>query len=190
MNRAAKLLRVLPASTVALVLCAQLAAAQQAAATRQGFWVALGLGYGVNSMSCGSGCTVNSDAKGGGATASIKMGGTPSARLRLGGEVNVWTKDLGGGVTESVGNVSAAAYFYPSARGRFFLKGGVGVASVDLSQGSSTASTEGIGFLAGLGYDVRLSRKMSLTPVTNFYFGHEGDLQHAIVDFGLSVQYN
>jgi len=47
----------------------------------------------------------------------------------------------------------------------------------------------------------RLSRKVSLTPLTNFYFGRDGDLkdgstvaipgiQHAIIDVGLSVQYN
>ncbi len=37
---------------------------------------------------------------------------------------------------------------------------------------------------------MRLSSKWSLAPVSTFYFGHEGDLTHAIVDVGLSVQYN
>src|SRR6266487_3752644 len=78
--------------------------------------------------------------------------------------------------------------------------GCVGVASFQLSQGSSTTSADGIGFLTGLGYDIRVSRKVSLSPIANFYFGHDGDLtdasgtipgiRHAIVDFGLSVQYN
>lgn len=42
---------------------------------------------------------------------------------------------------------------------------------------------------------------MSLSPIANFYFGHDGDLKdgstvvipgikHAIFDVGLSVQYN
>src|SRR5438045_124497 len=85
----------------------------------------------------GGGCAYNSGAKGGGLTAALKLGGTPSPRVRLGGEVNVWTKDMNG-VTESVGNISAAAYLYPTARSGFFVKGGVGVASFQLSQGSST----------------------------------------------------
>ncbi len=167
-----------------LVLCAaQLGAAQQPSA-RHGFWAALGLGYGANSMS-----NVPSDYKGGAATASLKLGGTPKPNLRLGGEVNVWTKDVNG-VTESVGNISGAVYFYTAARSGFFVKGGVGLASFQLSQGSSTGSTSGFGFLTGLGYDLRLGGKVSLSPITNFYWGHEGDFRHAIIDFGLSVQYN
>jgi len=46
-----------------------------------------------------------------------------------------------------------------------------------------------------------LSNKVSLSPVANVYFGRDGDLKdgstvvipgirHAIVDFGLSLQYN
>jgi len=188
-SSALKFPRAVLAFLAALILW-QAAPATAQQPTRQGFWAAFGLGYGANSMTCGSGCTVLSDAKGGSVTASIKMGGTPSQKLRLGGEVNLWVKDLSSGVTESVGNVSAAAYFYPSPRSGFFVKGGVGVASLQLSQCNSTGSTNGIGFLAGLGYDIRVGRKVALSPVSNFYFGHEGDFQHAIVDFGLSIQYN
>ena len=174
-------------------------ASAQAPIARHGFWGAFGLGYGANGLSCSGGCSFNSDAKGGGLTVALKLGGTPSPRVRLGGEVNLWTKDHSG-LTESVGNISAAVYFYPSARSGFFVKGGVGVASFQLSQGGSTESADGIGVLTGLGYDIRVSRKVSLSPIANFYFGHDGDLtdasgtipgiRHAIVDFGLSVQYN
>jgi hypothetical protein len=196
-----KLARVLWTLVGALTLgVAQLASAQEPR-TRHGFWGAFGLGYGANSLSCSGGCTFNSDAKGGGVTASIKMGGTPKSSVRLGGEVNVWVKDVGSGVTETVGNISAAVYLYPGLRSGFFVKGGVGLGSFQLSQGSSSVSADGIGLLAGLGYDIRLSNKVSLSPIANFYFGRDGDLKdgstvvipgikHAIVDFGLSVQYN
>ena len=178
----------------------QLASAQDPR-TRHGFWGAFGLGYGANSLSCGSGCSFNSDTKGGGVTASIKMGGTPKSSVRLGGEVNVWVKDVGSGVTETVGNVSAAVYLYPSPRNGFFVKGGVGLASFQLSQGNSSVSADGLGLLAGLGYDIRLGNKVSLSPIANVYFGRDGDLKdgstvvipaikHAIFDLGLSLQYN
>jgi len=182
--------RVLPLCAAGLMLWGAEGAAAQQRPAREGFWAAFGLGYGANSMSCGSGCSVNPDAKGGSATASVKMGGTPSPRLRLGRRTEPLVKDLSSGVTESVGNVSAAAYYYPSPRSGFFLKGGVGLASIELSQDNASASKTGVGFLAGLGYDIRVSRKVSLTPLTNFYFGHESEFTHAIVDFGLSVQYN
>jgi hypothetical protein len=172
----------------------------QAPAARHGFWGAFGLGYGANGLTCSGGCSFNSDTKGGGLTAALKLGGTPSPRVRLGGEVNVWTKDHGD-VTESVGNVSVAVYLYPTARSGFFVKGGVGGAIFELSQGSSSTSANGFGFVTGLGYDIPVSSKVSLSPIVNFYFGRDGDLRdgstvvipgikHAIVDFGLSVQYN
>jgi hypothetical protein len=183
MNRVVKL-------TGIVVLLLVEAATAQEPRRREGFWAALGVGYGSNSLTCGAGCSVYSNFKGGSPTLALKMGGTPNPRLRLGGEVNVWVKDVGGGVTESVGNVSAAAYFYPSARGGFFVKGGVGMSSLGFDQGSASSTTDGVGFVTGLGYDMRLGGKWSLAPVSNFYFGHEGDFQHAIVDFGLSIQYN
>src|SRR2546421_12735858 len=117
---------------------AQLAPAQ-APAARHGFWGAFGLAYGANGLTCSGGCSFNSGAKGGGLTAALKLGGTPSPRVRVGGEVNLWTKDMND-VTETVGNISGAVYLYPAARSGFFVKGGVGVASFQLSQGSSTAS--------------------------------------------------
>src|SRR2546430_9569977 len=87
---------------------AQLAPAQGPAA-RHGFWGAFGLGYGANGLTCSGGCSFHSHAKGGGLTVAPKLGGTPSPRLRPGGEVDLRTKDHGD-VTEPVGNGSAALY--------------------------------------------------------------------------------
>src|SRR2546421_148144 len=89
----------------------------------------------------------------------------------------------------------------PAARHGFFEKCGDGGAIFELSQGSSSTSANGFGFVTGLGYDIRVGSKVSLSPIANFYFGRDGDLRdgstvvipgikHAIVDFGLSVQYN
>lgn len=200
MPRAAKLLRAIPGFISVVMLCQGGVALAQQPPTREGFWGALGLGYGANSMSCSGGCAFTPDAKGGAVTASVKMGGTPKSNLRLGGEVNVWVKNVGG-VTETVGNISGAAYFYPAPRSGFFVKGGLGLASFQLTQGNSSISADGLGLLTGVGYDVRLSQKVSLTPVVNVYVGNDGDLKsgstlvipgirHTIVDFGLSVQYN
>jgi hypothetical protein len=175
-------------------------AAAQQPRPRSGFWGAFGLGYGANSLSCSGGCSFNSNAKGGGLTLALKAGGTPSPRVRLGGEINLWTKDVSG-VTETVGNLSGAVYLYPAVQSGLFLKAGLGVASFQLSQGGSSGSADGVGLLAGAGDDIRVGRKVSLTPAVNVYYGHDGDLKdgstvvipgihHLIVDIGLSVQYN
>jgi hypothetical protein len=69
---------------------------------------------------------------------------------------------------EASGSASAAA------TSGFFLKGGVGLSHVDTAfrEGSlsATAST-GWGVLAGIGYDLRLGRNISITPSVNFYYG-------------------
>ncbi len=200
MTRSSKILQLLLLCGPGLMLWQAETASAQQPRPRDGFWAALGLGYGANSMSCGGGCAFTPDAKGGAITASVKMGGTPKSSLRLGGEINVWVKNVAG-LTETVGNISGAAYFYPAPRGGFFVKGGLGLASFHLTQANSSLSADGVGLLTGVGYDVRLSQKVSLTPVANVFVGSDGDLKsgstlvipgvrHTIVDFGLSVQYN
>jgi hypothetical protein len=75
------------------------------------------------------------------------------------------------------------------------------LAGFPLTRENSSISTDGLGLLTGVGYDIRLSQKVSLTPLANVYVGNDGDLKngstrvipgirHAIVGFGLSVQYN
>ena len=99
----------------------------------------------------------------------------------------------GGGPTASI---KLGGTPKPSVR----LGGEVNVWVKDVGSGSSV-SADGIGLLAGLGYDIRLSNKVSLSPIANVYFGRDGDLKdgstvvipgikHTIVDFGLSLQYN
>ena len=178
-----------------LIVCgAGVAAAQQRAITREGFWAAIGIGYGHNSLTSSNGTFADS-AQGGSVTAYIKLGGTLSPSVRLGGEVNLWVKDVGG-LTQSVGNFSGALYFYPAPTSGFFVKGGVGLASYQVSQGNTSSTASGVGLLGGIGYDIHLGGKVSLTPVANFYWGHDGDLspisgiQHKIFDFALGVQYN
>lgn len=172
----------------------------QKAQTREGFWIGFGFGYGSSSLSCGSGCTFNDASKGGGGAGFLKMGGTLSPKLLLGGEVNAWVKDVSG-VTEEVGNVSAALYVYPAPASGFFLKGGAGFATYMLRNGGSSVSATGFGLITGLGYDIRVGRKISLTPTGNFYWGSDGDLKdgstvvipsvkHTVFDFGLGITFH
>ena len=142
--------------------------------TRQGFWVGFGFGYGSLKLSC-SGClNVPSE---GGISGFLKMGGTVSDKLLLGGETNGFTKKIGG-TTVTAGNVSFTAYYYPAPANGFFLRGGLGFA--DYKEEGSSGST-GFGFTLGLGYDVRVGTNFSLTPVANFSWGSVGDVQSGVV---------
>jgi outer membrane protein with beta-barrel domain len=144
------------------------AAAQGHPQTRQGFWIGFGLGYASLSFSC-SGCSGSEGGLGG----YLKMGGTLSPKLLIGGETNGWAKSENG-TTVTAGNASAAVYFFPSPSGGLFLRGGLGVATLSASNGGSSASQSGFGATFGLGYDIRVGTNMSITPVANYNWGNLG----------------
>ena len=85
----------------ALLLLGASAASAQHPQTRKGFWIGFGLGYG--SLSC-TGCSST-----GGVSGYLKLGGTVSPHLLLGGETNGWTKNVNG-YTLTAGNASFVAY--------------------------------------------------------------------------------
>ena|SRR6266571_2230923 len=98
------------AMVVALLVLGVSVASAQHPQTRKGFWIGFGFGYGSYTCTdCGST---------GGASGYLKMGGTVSPHLLLGGESNGWTKSENG-ATLSTGNASFAAYYYPQPAGGF-----------------------------------------------------------------------
>lgn len=56
------------------------------------------------------------------------------------------------------------------------MKGGAGISLAGIESQNDHFAGWGWGVLAGLGYDFRVGRMISLTPVANFYFGQPGDL--------------
>src|SRR5438046_9562341 len=83
---------------------------------REGFWIGFGLGYGSANITCDS---CNSGPRTGGVTAFLKLGGTPSRNLLIGGAINRWSHS-GAGATETIGNVPASLYNYPVAASGLF----------------------------------------------------------------------
>jgi hypothetical protein len=138
--------------------------AAQHAQTREGFWI--GAGMGVGSLGC-EGCGDRTN----GASGYVKLGGTLNPHLLLGVETNGWYKSESG-VSVSQGSLAGAAYWYPSLTSGFFAKGGVGYARLHADAGiGGSASSNGFGILAGLGYDLRVGGNTSITPVANWFRG-------------------
>src|SRR5438105_13681157 len=77
---------------------------------REGFWIGFGLGYGSANVTCG---TCGSGPRTGGVTAFLKLGGTPSRNLLIGGAINGWSHPSGG-ATETMATVSASRYYFPA----------------------------------------------------------------------------
>src|SRR2546428_8568903 len=70
--------------------------------TREGFWIGFGFGYGSRHETC-TGCGSTND---GGVTGFLKLGGTLSKNVLLGGAGNAWSKSESG-VTEALRNGTA-----------------------------------------------------------------------------------
>jgi len=133
------------------------ASAQSNPQTRKGFWISFG--FGAGSLSCDD-C---GDDRETGTNVNLRMGGTLSQKLILGGEMNFWTKTEGD-VSLSTGHIGPVILFYPSANGGFFLKGGLGMASTTIELGQFSIDEQGVGLTLGLGYDARVGKNFALTP--------------------------
>lgn len=137
----------------------------QRAQTRDGFWFAAGPGWG--SLGCG-----DCEGRESGMSGALALGGTLNDRWLLGGTANGWTKSEDG-ATLTVAVVTALARFYPMAASGFFVQGGLGFGKVEVGatfEGSSFSVGEsGAGAILGIGYDVRVSSNISVSPYWNAY---------------------
>jgi hypothetical protein len=151
---------------------------------RQGFWIGGGGGYGSADVSCDE---CEDDRRESSGAAYLKAGWTLTPRLLVGGEFNIWrkeVKDLEPNVdaTLNIYNASATVTLYPQASSGLFIKGGLGASFLDtefaLGRTSILADLgRGLGLIAGVGYDIPLGGRVSLTPALNFWFGQIGDLE-------------
>jgi hypothetical protein len=164
------------------VLVATTANAQQAQ-SRQGFFFGGGLGYGSMGLSC-DGCA--DLGREGSISGFASLGGAISPSLLLGVELNAWTKSEGT-ASVSMGNISGAAYWYPMPSQGLFLKAGGGYSNLRADDGATSASDGGFGILAGVGYDIRAGRKLSITPVANWFRGGFSGISANVIQFGLGV---
>jgi hypothetical protein len=158
----------------ALALCGATVGTAQKPQIRKGFWIAFGLGYGSADITC-DGCTGSRE---GGGVGHIRLGGTLNQQLLLGGDITGWTKEESG-ATVSLGSVSFIAQYYPMEQGGLFVKGGAGFSTIMLEAGGDNASGESFGLSAGIGYDIRVGRNVSITPIADFLFGGSRDIQYS-----------
>jgi|688.fasta_scaffold246381_2 hypothetical protein len=151
---------------------------------REGFWFGFGLGVGSAHASCDD-CGDDDDDRETGGAGSLRAGWTLNSRVLLGIEGSAWTKtedEDGTDITFNMYNVSGTVTLYPSETAGFFVKGGAGLAFVNsqYKDGNTTIDSDmgnGLGLLAGVGYDFRLGRRVRLTPALDAYYGNIGDVK-------------
>lgn len=165
--------RSFPASAPLFGAAAQSGSAANSNA-REGFWFSGGLG--VGSLGC-----ENCDERETSGMADISLGGTLGDRLLLGGALTGWSKkedDL----TLTVSTVEARVRFYPIAEKGFYLTGGIGVGTIRVDVDRiGDESESGVGLTLGLGWDIRVSRNVSITP---FWHGTAVSASDSDANFG------
>jgi hypothetical protein len=157
---------------------------------RHGFWGALGVGAGGEAFDLRDGAGYSGELYR--PTISLRLGGTPSRYVRLGGELQGWIDDQGSR-TESLTSLLFITQFYPAPATGLYLKGGLGLgrSEVDFDEGFGIGDT-GFAGLVGAGWEVRIGRRLYLNPAVDLiqhrYTGRGGDrYRERIVNFGIGV---
>ncbi len=173
-------------AVVAALLVTASAAEAQRESLHDGFWIGFGVGGGWFTQEGAA-----DEAVGGGA-GYIRLGGTVSERVLLGGEGNAWTQ-VEGNTTHSRSNATFTVYFYPARRG-FFAKGGLGLASVSLEteSGNTTTTTTdtGVGTTLGIGFDIRVARNFFITPNLDLLFQRINEVEGAAFLMSIGVTWH
>jgi hypothetical protein len=152
-----------------LMLAAAPLGAQERPA-RSGFWWGIGGGYGVYHHTCTQCDRPTGTA--GLATSYLAVGGTVNAHLTLGVELASGFITPGGWTT----SLSGVATLYPWATRWLFFRGGAGTSSY--RQGSYVEyppyTGSGYGWLAAVGWDLRVPRGPSFSPMITYRAGAPG----------------
>lgn len=131
-----------------------------------GLWWAVGVAPGWARISCEL-CGGRRET---GMSAFVGLGGRTSRALRIGGELAAW-RERDGNVTQTLMSVGAAAYWYPSQRQRFYLRGGAALLMHRTSDGTDVVTSSGIGPQLGVGYEHAASPRWLVAPFVHYSVG-------------------
>lgn len=131
-----------------------------------GFWYAVGVAPAWARLSC----QICSGSRRTGMSAFVGLGGSTSRSVRIGGEFAVW-RQREENVTQTLMSIGTAAYWYPSLRRRFYLRGGAALVMHRTSDGTAVVTSSGIGPQMGLGYEHAASRSWLVAPFVHYSVG-------------------
>jgi hypothetical protein len=142
---------------------------------RQGAW--FNVGVGVGSLGCDS-CAGRSSGLSGG----LSAGGTLGDKWLLGVGTTGWSGSIAG-ETVTAGTLDVRVRFYPALRSGFFITGGFGVGGISMAGDSEF----GAGAILGVGWDIRLGSKVSLTPFYNGFAMRSSTVDANVGQLGLGI---
>lgn len=145
--------------------------AEPRADQREGVWFSLAAGTGWDRLSCG----ICAGERRNGLSGAIAVGGTLDSRWLLGGETSYWS-NASDGIDETLVSIGILAAFYPNAASGLHLRGGLGYLAYEADDGEDSLGTTSFGPHAGIGYDLSVGNRLSLTPQASLMVTPFGDL--------------
>jgi hypothetical protein len=142
-----------------------------AADARRGFWYGGGVGAGAGSMRC-SVCANEGDR---GTAAYLRFGTTVTRAVLLGVEGTGWQRRADEGTRRLVA-LSGAAWWYPSPRHGYYVKGGVGVSRWRAWEADDAVVSQALAISVGAGYEVRVNPVLSVVPFVTILGSASGAL--------------
>jgi opacity protein-like surface antigen len=141
-----------------------------------GLWLDAGFGYGYLSLTCAN---CSSEVAASGTAVTVSAGFTPARNVLLGVQAQQWWStraELG----QKESSLLVVVQWYPWPATGFFLRAGNGIVRGPGSQAANApfASTQGtgVGFALGLGYDVKMNRRLGVTVQAATNISALGDL--------------
>lgn len=131
-------------------------------------------------------------------TGGLRLAYNLSPQFSLGIDFAGWTGDKGWNDEVESDDFKSTVYWilaegrwYPTGGG-FYVRGGIGLGSVGIkvegSGGSESASTSGLGWTVGAGYELRLTPKFALGALYDYRVADVGELTTYYDSVGTSTQ--
>ncbi|MDX1396260.1 MAG: hypothetical protein R3195_17905 [Gemmatimonadota bacterium] len=139
---------------------------------REGQWLAVGLGGGIDQIAC----AICAGTPKSGVAGFVRFGGTMSDRVLLGGEMDLWTRSEDD-IRQYLGGLSAIGLLYAGPEARFHVKGGLGVMGFRATEDGDALTSLAFGINAGIGYDFAVKDDLSITPFASLSLAPFADLK-------------
>lgn len=177
-------LRRLAIGTVILSLGALPADAQ---ATRSGFGLSFGLGWGSTGLSCA--CDLDTEERVEGLAGYVRLGGYGNPKFFVGLEGIGWMKNSDG-LERRIAAVNIVTIGYPGSTSGFFVRGGFGMLRAVVETSSYSVVGNGMTWQIGTGYDVPFGTGIALTPYVTYLGSTEVAADLNDVSLGVNLNPN
>lgn len=134
-----------------------------AQAAHKGLWIGAGLGVGSARLSCQI-CTGH---RGGGTSGYLRAGATITRQMLVGLEASAWYKSRDE-VDHLLSSLQAVVYFYPQPNSGLYIKTGIGMSQYTAKDSEDEISSKALAGSIGMGYEISVTRSMSIVPYANF----------------------